>query len=67
MNKLEFLEKERNSLSDELKSKENYYREELDKLEYSFEAFQKIEEEKIFKEQEAANSAKAKVTNFESK
>ncbi len=67
LNKIEFLEKERNKLGEELKSKENYYRVELEKLELSFEAFQDIENEKLIKEQEIAFRAKSRLADIESK
>ena len=63
---MEFFEKERSFLGEELKSKENFYRIELEKLEISFETFKKMEEVKLLKEQEISYKAKSKIANLES-
>lgn len=66
-NKIAFLEKEKINLAEDLKEKEEYYRNELEKLEKSYESFQKVEFEKFESEKDAHQNTKKKLADLECK
>lgn len=64
--KINLLEKEKVSLENELKDKEEYYRSEVEKLEKSYETYQNAEFNKYENEKTSHSQTKKKLTELES-